>query len=133
MSYVDGFVFPIRREKIDEYRLIAEKAGEIWMKHGALAYYECIGEDLTPHIMEESDPECPPPEPFPHMARAEEGETVGFSFIIYRDRADRDRINAAVMADPDMQDPNLTPERMPFDMSRMAYGGFSVLVGRGTK
>lgn len=115
MSYVDGFVLVVPKRKVPAYRRLATKAGRIWKEHGALEYRECVGDDL--HIKGTL--------PFPKMAKAKPGETVFFSWITYRSRAHRDRVNAKVMADPriaKMSGP------MPFDMKRMAYGGFKPLV-----
>lgn len=115
-QYVDGFVIPIPTGKIDEYREIAAKAGAIWKEHGALAYWEGVGEDMD---TEEQVP-------FPTLAGAKEGETVIFAFIAYESRAHRDEVNAAVMANPRINE--MAPEEHPFDYRRMAYGGFKALV-----
>lgn len=114
--YVDGFVIPISRDRVDEYQGIAAKAGAIWMEHGALAYWEGVGEDM------ETEGQMS----FPDLAKVKEGETVIFAFIAYKSRAHRDQVNAAVMADPRLND--MTPEEHPFDYRRMAYGGFKALV-----
>ena len=120
MRYVDGFVIPIPKKSIPVYRRIAQKAGKIWREHGALEYRECIGDDLDIKKVV----------PFPRSARAKRGETVAFSWIVYKSRAHRDRVNAKVMKDPRMAKMVLMmkgrPE--PFDMKRMVYGGFNVLV-----
>lgn len=117
MAYVDGFVLVVPKKNVARYRKMAQKAGKVWREHGALDFKECIGDDLK------VAPGCG--KPFPSLARAKRGETVFFSFIVYRSRAHRDRVNAKVMQDPrihmDMKD-------MPFDVKRMAYGGFKVLV-----
>ena len=117
MRYVDGYVLPIPRKKLETYRRMAAKAGKVWREHGALEYRECAGDDLKV--------KCGMP--FPKVAKAKTGETVVFSWIVFKSRAHRDRVNAKVMKDPrlaEMMDPN----SMPFDMKRMAYGGFEVLV-----
>lgn len=118
MPYVDGFVLPIPKRKLKTYRGIARRAGKIWKELGALEYRECSGDDLFPKGAF----------PFPKLARTRPGETVIFSWIVYKSRAHRDRTNAKVMKDPRMlrmmEDPDLTM----FDMKRMAYGGFKVLV-----
>lgn len=116
MSFVDGFVLPVPSDKIDEYRALAEKAGKIWIEHGALEYKECIGEDL------EDKGFCTT---FPKMAETNDGETIVFAYIVYNSREHRDEVNAKVMADPRMKDEG---EKMPFDCKRMAYGGFKTLV-----
>ena len=113
--YVDGFVLCVPNKSVAAYRRMARKAGKIWREHGALEYRECAGEDLAVKMGT----------PFPRLARARRGETVFFSWIVYRSRAHRDRVNAKVMADPRMQP---TPGPMPFDMKRMAYGGFEAVV-----
>jgi uncharacterized protein YbaA (DUF1428 family) len=117
MRYVDGFVIPISKKKLSAYRGIAQKAGKIWMHHGALEYLECVGDDFK--VM------CGLP--FPRLAKAKKGETVLFSLIVYKSRKHRDTVNAKVM-----KDPRLTkicdPADMPFDAKRMAYGGFKAIV-----
>lgn len=114
-KYVDGFLIPLPSDKLDEYKKIAEKAGEIWKEHGALDYCECIGDDLDIQDMVS----------FKSSANAGNNESVVFSWITYESREHRDAVNAAVMADPrmtEMMDSNL------FDCKRMAYGGFKMLV-----
>jgi uncharacterized protein YbaA (DUF1428 family) len=116
MPYVDGFVLPVPRRQVANYRRIARRAGKLWREHGALEYRECVGDDLKVTFGVA----------FPRIARAKAGETVCFSWITYKSRAHRDRVNARVMKDPRMQKLVNTP--MPFDLKRMAYGGFKVLV-----
>lgn len=117
MRYVDGFVIPIPKKNLKLYREIAQKAGKIWRDHGALQYFECVGEDLkTPMGL-----------PFPRLAKVKPGETVVFSWILYKSRAHRDRVNAKVMKDPRM-DKMMKAGVMPFDVKRMSYGGFEVMV-----
>ena len=116
--YVDGFVIPVPKKNVAAYRRMAAKAGRIWREHGALEYLECAGDDLAVQAMGLT--------PFPKLARAKKGEVVFFSFIVYRSKAHRDRVNKKVMADPRMQEA-MGPS--PIDMSKMAYGGFKVLVG----
>ena len=115
--YVDGFVIPIPKRKVQAYRRVAQKAGRVWIEHGALEFRECVGDDLktkgTP--------------PFTRAARVRSGETVLFSWIVYKSRAHRDRVNAKVMNDPRLAD-MMDPKAMPFDVKRMVYGGFRVLV-----
>jgi uncharacterized protein YbaA (DUF1428 family) len=117
MRYVDGFVLPIPKRKLQAYRRIAQKAGRVWREHGALEYRECVGDDL--HIKGVL--------PFPRLVRLKPGETVAFSWIVYKSRAHRDRVNAKVMKDPRLAK-LMDPKAMPFDMKRMAYGGFKTLV-----
>ncbi len=127
MKYVDGFVGVVLEENVAAYREMAEGGARTWMKHGALQYIECIGEDLNP-----APPEGMPPEAigttFPKMIGTKPGETVIFSFIVFNSRQHRDEVNAKVMKDPSMNDPELQNKPMPFDMKRMAYGGFRVIV-----
>jgi uncharacterized protein YbaA (DUF1428 family) len=113
MRYVDGFVLAVPKKNVSAYLRVARKAGRIWMAHGALQYCECVGEDLQTKVGV----------PFPRLARLKRGETAVFSWIVYRSRAHRDRVNAKVMADPRM---NKIPGPMPFDPKRMAYGGFEI-------
>jgi uncharacterized protein YbaA (DUF1428 family) len=114
-KYVDGFVIPMAKDKVEEYRAIAQKAGEIWKEHGALDYVEAVGEDLEVKDMLS----------FKTIAGAGEDETVVFAWIVYESREERDRINAAVMEDPRLK---ADMDNMPFDFKRMAYGGFKTLV-----
>jgi len=113
--YVDGFVIPVPKKKVEEYRRIAKKAGKIWREHGALEYVETVGDDLKPRWG------------FPKLAKPRPGETVVFSWIVYKSRAHRDRVNAKVMKDPRLK-PMMDPKAMPFDMKRMFCGGFKVFV-----
>lgn len=119
MQYVDGFVIPVPRRQLAYYRRIAQKAGKIWKEHGALAYVEAVGDDLKPKGIVAT---------FPKHARVKAGETVIFSFILYKSRAHRDRVNAKVMKDPRMNAMMEQGASMPFDMKRMVYGGFKTLV-----
>ena len=116
MAYVDGFVIPIPKRNVAAYQRIARRAGRIWMDLGALAYYETVGDDLG------NDWGVP----FPKLARVKSGETVVFSWILYRSKAHRDRVNKALMTDPRMK--RMMAMKMPFDMKRMSYGGFRSLV-----
>jgi uncharacterized protein YbaA (DUF1428 family) len=122
MKYVDGFVLVVPKKKLAAYKKMAAEGGKLWKKHGALEYFECVGDDLHPKMggMKLLT--------FPKMAKTRPGETVMFSFIIYRSRAHRDAVNAKVMKDPIMNDPKNKNEPMPFDMKRMAYGGFKAIV-----
>lgn len=119
MKYVDGFVMVVPEEKMVAYREMAKTGAKVWKKHGALEYFECAGDDLEPAMTGIT---------FPKMTKAKEGEMVIFSFIIFKSRAHRDEVNAKVMQDPAMNDPQWKDKDMPFDMKRMAYGGFSVFV-----
>lgn len=113
--YVDGFVMPVPLDKITEYRKLARTAARIWREHGALDYRECVGEDLKNEWGVA----------FPQLAGAGEGETVVFSWITYKSRKHRDKVNAKAIADPRLK---CNASAMPFDCKRMAYGGFKTLV-----
>jgi uncharacterized protein YbaA (DUF1428 family) len=115
--YVDGFVIPVPKRKIEAYRRMAQKAGKVWREHGALDYRECVGDDLNVKM-------CLP---FPRGIKSKPGETVVFSWIVYKSRAHRDRVNAKVMADPRLAK-MMEPDAMPFDGKRMLYGGFKTIV-----
>jgi uncharacterized protein YbaA (DUF1428 family) len=118
-KYVDGFVLPLPTKNRAAYLRIARKAGKIWMEHGALQYFETIADDVKPGKWTS----------FPQSVKLKEGETVVFSFIVYKSRADRDKINKKVMTDPrlkDMMEGN--GKNNPFDGKRMVYGGFKTLV-----
>ena len=115
--YVDGYVLPIPKNKVATYRRMAQKAAKVWMDHGALEYRECVGEDLKSKWGT----------PFPKAVRTKRGETVVFSWVVFKSRADRDRVNKKVMKDPRLAE-MMDPKEMPFDVKRMIYGGFEVLV-----
>jgi uncharacterized protein YbaA (DUF1428 family) len=115
--YADGFLLAVPRRKLDAYRKISQKAGKIWKEHGALEYVECVGDDLKVKTGV----------PFTKVGKAKSGEVVVFSWILYKSRADRDRINRKVMKDPRLAS-MMDPKSMPFEMKRMAYGGFKALV-----
>ncbi len=115
--YVDGFVLPIPKDKIDLYRSVAEEAGKIWREHGALEYRECIAEDMNVKDMVS----------FLQLAGATTDETVVFAWIVFESRASRDDVNAKVIADPRLRQ-MMSEDSMPFDLKRMAYGGFETLV-----
>jgi uncharacterized protein YbaA (DUF1428 family) len=117
MRYVDGFVLPVPEENLKVYRSIAQKAGKIWKEHGALQYIEAAGDDLDNSWGIS----------FPKLAKLKPGEVPLFSFIVYKSRADRDRVNAKVMSDPRMKK-MMDGGPMPFEVKRMAYGGFKILV-----
>jgi uncharacterized protein YbaA (DUF1428 family) len=119
MPYVDGFLLPVPKKNLDAYRRLSLRAGRIWREHGALEYRECLGDDLDVKGMGM---------PFPRRLRVGRGETVVFSWIVYKSRAHRDRVNAKVMKDPRMARMMGDAKMMPFDVRRMAYGGFKVIV-----
>ena len=114
--YVDGFVIPVPKKKLDAYRKLARKAGKIWREHGALEYVECFADDVKPGKLTS----------FPQSVQLKRGETVAFSYIVYRSRAHRDRVNKKVMEDPRLKD--LSEGSMPFDTKRMIWGGFKSIV-----
>jgi uncharacterized protein YbaA (DUF1428 family) len=115
MSYVDGFVVPVPKEKIEQYKEMARKAGEVWKEYGALAFVECIGDDV-PYGEFTS---------FPRAVQAKDDEIVVFSWIVYESREQRDAVNAKVMADPRIK---TDMSEMPFDGKRMIYGGFKAFL-----
>jgi uncharacterized protein YbaA (DUF1428 family) len=117
MRYVDGYVLPVPKKNLQAYRRMAQTAGKVWRDHGALEFIECVADDVKPgkHTS------------FPQSVKLKPGETVMFSWIVFKSRAHRDRVNAKVMKDPrlaKMMDPNA----MPFDGKRMFWGGFKILV-----
>ncbi len=123
MKYVDGFVFVVKNKNIRAYNKMASAAAKIWKKHGALQYFECKGDDLNPNTgggMKTSS--------FPKMVKLRKGESVWFSFITYKSKSHRDAVNKKVMKDPMMDNPEWKDKPMPFEMSRMAYGGFKAIV-----
>jgi uncharacterized protein YbaA (DUF1428 family) len=117
MPYVDGFVVPVPKKSLAAYRRMAEKAGAIWREHGALEFRECIADDVKKGKVTS----------FPQSVKLKPGETVAFSWIVYKSRAHRDRVNAKVMKDPRLAE-MMDPKTMPFDGKRMIYGGFTMLV-----
>jgi uncharacterized protein YbaA (DUF1428 family) len=122
-KYVDGFVLVVPNDKVDEYRKMAEGGRDSWMKHGALQYFECRGDDLKPQEMGGEKARA-----FPEMAGAKSNETVWFSFIVFNSKEHRDEVNAKVMAEMGEQAEEFKDFVMPFDMKTMAYGGFQVEV-----
>jgi uncharacterized protein YbaA (DUF1428 family) len=122
MRYVDGFLIVVPRHKLDAYRTMAEEGREIWLKHGAIDYKECVGDDLNPKM---GDME---PLSFPALTKLAADEVLIFSFIVYNSRQHRDEVNAKVMSDPAMSPERMKDMPMPFDMKRFSYGGFEVLV-----
>lgn len=125
MKYVDGFVLVIPEENLNSYREMAEEAGKIWKKHGALEYIESVGEDLNPDMPAEMKGVT-----FPQMAGVKDGETVVFAYILFNSRQHRDEVNARVMKEMETlwQEPENKDKPMPFDTKRAAYGGFEVFV-----
>jgi uncharacterized protein YbaA (DUF1428 family) len=117
MSYVDGFLVPVPKKKVADYRRMAAKAGKIWREHGALEFRECIADDVSWGKRTS----------FPRSVKQKTGETVFFSYIVYKSRADRDRINAKVMKDKRLAK-MMDPKAMPFDAKRMIWGGFKTVV-----
>ena len=115
MSYVDGFVLAVPKQRLEDYKALAQMAGKVWKEYGALAYVECIGDDV-PYGEVTS---------FPRAVQAKEDEVVVFSWIVYESREQRDAINAKVMADPRLK---MDMANMPFDGKRMIFGGFTSLV-----
>ena len=116
-KYVDGFVVPVPKRKVDAYRRMARKAGKMWREHGALEFRECIAEDVKKGKVTS----------FPQSVKLKQGETVAFSWIVYKSRAQRDRVNAKVMDDPRMAE-MMDDKDPPFDPKRMIYGGFELAV-----
>ena len=116
MPYVDGFVVPVPKDKIEAYRAMAEKAGAVWREHGALEFHECIADDIKPGEVTS----------FPQAVQLKEDETVFFSWIVYNSREERDVINEKVMNDPRLKDS--MGDAMPFDGKRMFWGGFKTFV-----
>jgi len=114
--YVDGFVILILKKNVNAYRRGAQKAGKIWRDHGALEFRECVGDDLNIKMGK----------PFPRGIKTKPGETVIFSYIVFKSRAHRDRVNASVMKDPRLA--KMMDQPMPFDVKRMLYGGFKTIV-----
>jgi uncharacterized protein YbaA (DUF1428 family) len=117
MQYVDGFVVPVPKKNLTAYRRMAQKAGKIWREYGALEVKECVADDVK--VGKRTS--------FPRSVKLKPGETVVFSYIVYKSRGDRDRVNAKVMKDPRLAK-MMDPKAMPFDAKRMFYGGFKVLV-----
>ena len=117
MAYVDGFVVPVPKKNLKAYRRLATRAGKIWREHGAVDYWECVADDVPVGKLTS----------FPRSVKLKAGETVLFSWIVFKSRAHRDRINAKVMTDPRLAD-MMDPKAMPFDARRMIFGGFKSLV-----
>jgi uncharacterized protein YbaA (DUF1428 family) len=116
MPYVDGFVVPLPKRNLKAYRRLATKAGKIWREHGAVDYWECIADDVKAGKVTS----------FPRSVKLKSGETVLFSWIVFKSRAHRDQVNAKVIADPRLAE--MMDEKTPFDAKRMIYGGFKSFV-----
>ena len=117
--YVDGFVVPLPKNNVAAYRRMSRKAGKVWMEYGALRYVECLADDVKPGTVNS----------FPQSVKLKPNESVVFSWIVYKSRADRDRINAQVMKDPRITE---MEKDAPFDGKRMIYGGFKTIVELGS-
>ena len=115
--YVDGFVVPVPQRNLDAYRQMAERAGKLWIEHGALQYWECVADDVKPGKVTS----------FPQSVQLKDGEVVVFSWILYDSREHRDSVNAKVMEDPRMKS-MMDSKSMPFDGMRMFWGGFKSLI-----
>jgi uncharacterized protein YbaA (DUF1428 family) len=117
MHYFDGFVVPVPKKKLDAYRRMAKTASKVWREHGALEYVECIADDVKPGKVTS----------FPQSVKLKPGETVVFAYVVYKSRAQRDRVMAKVMKDPRLAN-MMDPKKMPFDAKRMFWGGFKGLI-----
>ena len=117
MNYVDGYVLPVPKNKVQAYRKMAEKAAVVWMEHGALDYKECVADDVKKGKWTS----------FPQSVKMKSNETVVFAYVVYKSRAHRDQVNKKVMKDPRLNE-MCDPKNMPFDAKRMFWGGFKVLV-----
>ena len=117
MAYVDGFLVPVPRKNAKKYKKLATEAGKVWMEHGAIGYCECMGDDVKYGKYTS----------FPQGVKLKKGEQVWFSWIVYRSRRDRDRVNAKCMKDPRLAH-MMKSGVMPFDSKRMVYGGFKMVV-----
>jgi uncharacterized protein YbaA (DUF1428 family) len=115
--YVDGFIVPVPKRKQDAYRRMAAKAGKVWREHGAIEYRECIADDVKPGKWTS----------FPQAVKLKPGETVWFSYVVYKNRKHRDQVVAKVMKDKRLAS-MMDPKAMPFDGKRMIYGGFKASV-----
>ncbi|CAN1725119.1 DUF1428 domain-containing protein YbaA [Hyphomicrobium sp. 1Nfss2.1] len=117
MPYVDGFVVPVPRNKLDDYRKMARKAGKVWIEHGALEFRECVADDVQ--VGKRTS--------FPRSVKLKPDEVVIFSYIVFRNRAARDKVNKKVLEDPRLAE-MMSGKDAPFDLKRMIYGGFETLV-----
>ena len=127
MTYVDGFVLPVPTSKLALYRKFARLGKQVWMDHGALDYKECVADDLQAFVPDATGKGIKKvPSQFPKMAKAKRGETIVFSFIVFKSRAHRDSVNKKVMADARMAATDMA--QMPIDMKRFGYAGFKTIV-----
>lgn len=117
MHYIDGMVTPVPKAKLADYRKMSRLCGKVWKEHGALEYVECVADDVKPGKTTS----------FPQAVKLKDDEVVMFSWIVYRNRRDRDRINKRVMADPRLA-AMMDPKNMPFDAKRMFWGGFRQMI-----
>jgi uncharacterized protein YbaA (DUF1428 family) len=117
MRYVDGFVVPVPKKKMDAYLRMARTASKVWREHGALEYVECVADDVKPGKVTS----------FPQSVKLKAGETVVFAYVVYKSRAQRDRVMAKVMKDPRLAH-MMDPKTMPFDARRMFWGGFKSII-----
>ena len=117
MHYFDGFVVPVPKKKLDAYRRMAKTASKVWRDHGALEYVECVADDVKPGKVTS----------FPQSVKLKPGETVVFAYVVYKSRAQRDRVMAKVMKDPRLAD-MMDPKKMPFDAKRIFWGGFKGMI-----
>ena len=122
-KYVDGFVLVVPKNKVEEYKKMASEGRDVWIKHGALEYYECVGDDLKPKEMGGMKPLA-----FGELTKSNPDETVWFSFVVYESKQHRDEVNKKVMDEMNEKYKDAKDFPMPFDMKRMAYGGFGVEV-----
>lgn len=122
MTYVDGFVLAVPKKNLAAYRRMARLGAKLWKEHGALEFRECVADDLAMHLPGGGSA----PSLFVDMVKPKRGETVLFSYIVFRSRAHRDRVNRKVMSDPRLA--GMDASKMPFDLKRMAYGGFKAIV-----
>ncbi len=123
--YVDGFVMVVQKNKVKAYEKMASEAGKSWKKHGALQYFECVGDDLNPKGPAEMKTLT-----FPQVMKLKKNETAFFSFIVFKSKSHRDSVNKKVMKEMSeyYNDPKHKKTEMPFDMKKVAYGGFKALV-----
>lgn len=122
-KYVDGYVLPVKKDKLDEYKKLAGEAGNVWLKYGALQYFECVGEDMKPDVGGAKM------RTFPEIVSPGEDEVIIFAFVVYESRAHRDEVNGKVMSDPEFCGEENKNKSMPFDMTKMVFGGFESIVG----
>lgn len=116
--YVDGFVLPVPQDKLDAYKKLARTASKVWLEYGALEYHECVADDVQPGKVTS----------FPQAVKLKPDEVVVFSWIVYKSRRERDKINAQVMKDPRLA--GMDPKTLPFDGKRMFWGGFKPIISK---